>query len=129
MSMVYSACPIYQIDRLNHSRLQTDRSNARVGLIRLLTTLITSQSINYLGTSRSLGCFRKYPTIYQSTGRFMKQRSYSMKRKTLRINGNIAVAKTKKTARLWKAQAYSCRYLVQYLRHQPGDCRSRTLLA
>lgn len=34
-----STCPIYQKGQLNYSRLQTDRPNARVGLIGQLNTL------------------------------------------------------------------------------------------
>lgn len=44
-STVYSTCPVYQIDRLTHTRLQTDRSSARLGLLGLLTTLFMLEKL------------------------------------------------------------------------------------
>lgn len=35
----HSTCPIYQKGQLNHTRLQTDRINARVGLVGRLNVL------------------------------------------------------------------------------------------
>lgn len=38
-STVNSTYPVYQTDRQNHTPLQSDRPNARVGLVGLLTIL------------------------------------------------------------------------------------------
>lgn len=35
----HSTCPVYQTDRLNHTRLQTERPKARLGVVGILNTL------------------------------------------------------------------------------------------
>lgn len=44
MSTVYSTCPVYQTDRLNRTRVQTDKQKARVRLVGLFTNIGTSTS-------------------------------------------------------------------------------------